>query len=254
MARARGVKRAIERMLGAIYLDGVAREFWRGGRRLLRDARNRFHPPGRALAEEYVARHMVRKLHVGCGNHILEGWLNADQSCAFAHILRLDVLERFPLDDAVFDYVYTEHVIEHIPHARAGFMLSECRRVLKPGGKLRISTPDLAFLLDLRTPDKSALQADYVAWSLREFVPETREAGDAAVINNFMRNWGHQFIYDEIALRAVLAAAGFTAITRRELGGSFDEALRGLENEGRMPPGFLKLESLILEATRPATA
>lgn len=250
MANPRRLRGAVERVLGAAYLDGVAREFWRGGRRLVRDVRNRLNPSDRALVEKYIAGHAVRKLHLGCGSHLLDGWLNADQSSASAHVLRLDVTQRFALDDAVFDYVYSEHLIEHLPLAAARFMLTECHRVLKPGGKVRISTPDLAFLLDLGRRDKSALQAEYVAWCLREFVRDAPDGGDAAVINNFMRNWGHQFIYDEATLRSSLARAGLTAITRRELGQSPDEALRGLENEGRMPPGFLKLETLTLEGTK----
>ena len=253
MASARSLKAAVERVLGAVYLDGVAREFVRAARRLASDVRNRLHPPDRGLVESYIAGHAVRKLHLGCGSHVLDGWLNADQSSPFAHVMRLDVTQRFPLGDSMFDYVYSEHVIEHVPRAQASFMLSECYRVLKPGGKVRISTPDLAFLIDLARQDKSALQVDYLAWSIREYALDAAHGGDAIVINNFMHNWGHRFIYDEGTLRASMEEAGFAAIARRELGRSPDEALRDLENESRMPPGFLKLETMTLEGTRPAS-
>jgi len=74
---------------------------------------------------------------------------------------------------------------------------------------------------------------------------------DAAfVINNFVRDWGHQFIYDENTLRSSLERAGFTKITKYELNQSDHDALRNLENEKRMPDGFLKLETLALEATK----
>ncbi|MEO7741965.1 MAG: methyltransferase domain-containing protein [Usitatibacter sp.] len=246
------MKAAVARVLQAVYLDGVARELLRGARRLARDARNRVSSPDSAIVASYFAAHPVPKLHLGCGPHFLDGWLNADQSAASANVLRFDVTQRFPLDDAAFDYVYSEHLIEHVPRAQGSFMLSECHRVLRPGGKVRISTPDLAFLLDLCRPDKSALQLDYVAWSLREWVQDAPHGSDALVINNFMRNWGHQFIYDEWTLRSHLERAGFAAIARCELGQSSDEALRGLQNEGRMPPGFLRLETMTLEATKPA--
>lgn len=65
-----------------------------------------------------------------------------------------------------------------------------------------------------------------------------------------MRNWGHQFIYDEKTLSLTLRSAGFSDITRCELNASDDDALRGIENESRLPQGYLALESMTLEATK----
>jgi hypothetical protein len=45
--------------------------------------------------------------------------------------------------------------------------------------------------------------------------------------------------------------AGFGNIRSFVLGGSDDPELRGLENESRMPAGFLKLESITVEGERP---
>jgi hypothetical protein len=67
-----------------------------------------------------------------------------------------------------------------------------------------------------------------------------------------VRDWGHQFIYDEKILRSMLESVGFCDVVRSSLGESDDEEFRGLENEGRMPEGFLALETIVLEATRPA--
>jgi hypothetical protein len=47
-----------------------------------------------------------------------------------------------------------------------------------------------------------------------------------------------------------LEKAGFTKIVRCDLRESKDGALRNLENEKRMPKGFLKLESFTLEGTK----
>ena len=70
------------------------------------------------------------------------------------------------------------------------------------------------------------------------------------VINNFMRDWGHLFIYDEKILRYSLEIAGFENITKCDLNNSEVDALRNLENEKRVPEGFLQLESLTLEGTK----
>jgi hypothetical protein len=71
------------------------------------------------------------------------------------------------------------------------------------------------------------------------------------VINNFVRAWGHQFIYNKPTLTEALEKTGFTHIQEATLGVSEDPAFCGLENQQRMPPGFLSLESLALEASKP---
>ena len=41
------------------------------------------------------------------------------------------------------DIVFCSHVFEHIPHTRLPIVLSEINRILRPGGILRLLTPDL---------------------------------------------------------------------------------------------------------------
>src|SRR5262245_38028533 len=69
-------------------------------------------------------------------------------------------------------------------------MLKECNRVLRPGGKLRVSTPDLKFLLDLYEPTKE-LQRRYIKWSTDQCIPWAPRPSGAFVINNFVRGFGH---------------------------------------------------------------
>ena len=61
----------------------------------------------------------------------------------------MDATALFPLPDASFDYIFSEHVIEHMSYADGGRMLRECLGVLKPGGRIRIATPNLVRLLGL---------------------------------------------------------------------------------------------------------
>lgn len=208
----------------------------------------------RKIARSYLDSHTVRKLHIGSGANLLPGWLNSDFYPKAPGVLHLDARGRFPFADGQFDYVFSEHMIEHIAYAKGAAMLGECCRVLKPGGKLRISTPDLAFLLDLGRGDRTDLQNEYIRWSIGKFVKHAPVAEPAFVINNFVRRWGHLFIYDETTLRAAFTAAGFDPVVRRALNESDDDALRDLENERRLPKGFLRLETMTLEGTKPATA
>ncbi|MDX1948562.1 MAG: methyltransferase domain-containing protein [Pirellulaceae bacterium] len=204
----------------------------------------------RSLTRTYLRGPDPKLLHLGCGGNRLTGWLNSDLYPNSRSVLHLDATRQFPLPADQFDAVFSEHMIEHIPRAAGARMLAECQRVLKPGGRIRISTPDLAFLIDLYRPDKSDLQRRYIAWATERFIPDA-PAGDVYVINNFVRDWGHQFIYDEPTLAAAMQAAGFEEISRCELNRSQHQSLANLENESRLPVGFLRLETLILEGVKP---
>jgi hypothetical protein len=70
------------------------------------------------------------------------------------------------------------------------------------------------------------------------------------VINNYMRDWGHRFIYDVAVLRFSLETAKFKNVIKCSLGYSEIEELRGLEHESRLPEGFLRLETITLEAEK----
>ncbi len=141
-------------------------------------------------------------------------------------------------------------MIEHISYSGGFNMLSECYRILKNNGKIRISTPDLQFLIDLYKKDKSKLQDEYIKWSTNNCIKSAPYADATFVINNFVRDWGHLFIYDEKTLRSSLERAGFTNIVKCELNCSENKELLNLENDTRMPKGFLKLETFTLEATK----
>jgi SAM-dependent methyltransferase len=220
-------------------------------RRFARSARRGFGRLDRRLIGSYLADAAPRKLHLGCGLQPLPGWLNTDLEPPQRTVVALDVARPFPFADATFDHVYSQHLIEHLPYAAGQRKLAECLRVLRPGGRLRIATPDLRFLLALAGEQPSELELAYVRRATEIYFPGAGEPSPVFAINNFFRNWGHRFLYDEALLRRCLAGVGFVDVERRELGESGDPELRGLENEARLPPGFLRLETLVLEAGRP---
>jgi len=154
------------------------------------------------------------------------------------------------MGDQQFDYVFSEHMIEHIPYLEGFSMLSECYRILREGGTIRITTPNLAFLIDLYKNDNSDVQNEYMKFATDGFIKYAPCVDSTFVINNFVRHWGHQFIYDEKTLRAAMERAGFKKVTRRELNESDAVALRALEDTNRMPERFLRLESFTLEGTK----
>ena len=206
--------------------------------------------PDEALNARLLGAHLgqdgEKRLQLGTGMNLLPGWLNSDFRHNNADTFALDVTRPFPLPDAAFDFVFCEHMIEHITLAEARGMLAECRRVLKPGGVLRVATPSLGFLVRLMGTDRSDLEERYLQWAWENFGGEG-PANVAVVVNGFVRNWGHQFIYDHATLREAMRTAGFARVAERRFQESPYPALRGLEFARRMPPGFLELESMIYE-------
>jgi len=63
------------------------------------------------------------------------------------NIIRHDLRRGIPFPDAAFDAVYSSHFLEHLPRPAAMPMLAEVRRVLVPGGVVRIVVPDLELVV-----------------------------------------------------------------------------------------------------------
>ncbi|MFN8575961.1 MAG: methyltransferase domain-containing protein [Candidatus Sericytochromatia bacterium] len=202
------------------------------------------------IIQDYFNTQDRFKLHIGCGSNTHNDWLNSDYFPESNKILHLDATEVFPFSSGTFDYIFSEHMIEHISYSQGFNMLNECYRILTENGKIRISTPDFKFLNDLYIENKSDLQKEYIKWSIDNFIQDAPYYDSIFVINNFVRDWGHLFIYDEKTLRLLLEKAGFSKIVRCNLNESEDIELQDLENINRLPKGFLKLESITLEATR----
>jgi predicted SAM-dependent methyltransferase len=208
----------------------------------------------------YLASHPVRKLQIGAGPNPLAGWLNSDVSPddhPHSHgdeITFLDAAKRFPFEDATFDYVLSEHMIEHLSEAGAHVMLAECFRVLRPGGRIRIATPNLAAIVGIYEDPLSDLQRHYVDWVMTTFRPEVRGGNPRCyVMNQMFTAYGHRFIYDHETLTLMITAAGFSDVAHYRPGQSDDPALRGVERHGQLlgDEDVNNFETMVLEATRP---
>src|SRR3954470_6184454 len=57
-----------------------------------------------------------------------------------AYFTELDIAEPLPFADGAVDWVYAEHLIEHVSLTVGIGWLAEIRRILAPGGLLRITT------------------------------------------------------------------------------------------------------------------
>jgi predicted SAM-dependent methyltransferase len=199
----------------------------------------------------YFRKNRVRKLHIGSQQLVLPGWLNTEfgRPCSWRQIY-LDARRRFPFQDNSFAYVFSEHMIEHVSYCDGLHMLSECKRILRPGGKIRIATPDLARIIRAYFSGDAEAR-EYVEWSRNACSLPASPGTGCHFLNHFVRSWGHMFIYDRLTLREALSSAGFEAIVEYNLGQSADASLTNLEchhlNIGEANNRF---ETMVMEAQK----
>lgn len=204
--------------------------------------------------KDYFSSNSTVKLHIGCGNNRYPGWLNTDISeMACKHgAVYMDAGATFPFPDDSFDYVYSEHLFEHLSYSQAVNMLRECHRVMKPSGVIRIATPNIQFLINLYQNPEDPTNKAYIKWSAEgdgrgPSLPEHA----VYVINKFHKAWGHMFIYDEETLSDLMRENGFSNIHRCEISESTEPALQNVEGHFKyMPYVFYQLETMILEGKK----
>lgn len=81
-------------------------------------------------------------LNLGCGSRYHPDWINIDIAARGPEVIQHDLSRGIPLPDESCDVVYHAAVLEHLRCADALAFLIECRRVLKPGGTVRVGVPD----------------------------------------------------------------------------------------------------------------
>ena len=80
------------------------------------------------------------KLNIGCKNDLRKDYINIDFKDFGQELIR-DVTRGLPFSDETVDEIYTSHFFEHLENKDVSFVLDECVRVLKKGGRLIIIVP-----------------------------------------------------------------------------------------------------------------
>lgn len=144
------------------------------------------------------------RLHLGCGSVHLPGFVSIDQA-AYDHIdFQQDVRDLSNFMDESIELIYACHVLEYFDLQEAVDVLREWRRVLEPGGTLRLAVPDFDALLKVYRASGSLAA---ILGPLYGRMVLADGSGSYKAIY-------HKTVYTFELLSTILSAAGFRGIRR----------------------------------------
>ena len=173
------------------------------------------------------------KLHVGCGDKHLDGWINIDQQALPGVDVVADVTGGLKFSNV--EAVYAEHFLEHLPITAALDFMVEAHRVLGSDGVIRLSTPNL----------------DWVWLTHYRLEASEGEKSTMAVnLNRAFHGWEHQFLWNREMLTKALTACGFVGLSWHRYGESSVPVFRGLERHETYEDNAELPHVLIVEARK----
>lgn len=152
-------------------------------------------------------------LNLGCTDHPRQGFFNVDLENASAD-LQLAPGTALPWERGTVPGIYSAHLLERLDRNQGIRLLHECRRVLQPGGVLRLVTTDLLALLDDYRNDR--------------IHPETPGIGRGERLNRALRQ--QAWTWDAEELTRVCKMVGLVPVSGIVAGISSDAQLNGLES------------------------
>lgn len=183
----------------------------------------------------------IERVNLGCGPVLVPGYFNIDFTGRPDY--RLDLSrDDLPIRDGSLDAVICISAINYFSYSRAGELIREAHRVLRPGGVARFGVQDLELLAHKYVEKDAAFFFQKLPNGADRI--EGRTLGDKFV--SYFYGYaihGHpcRYVYDYESLANLFRAAGFATIERRAYR---DSRLAGIEQIDNRPDQMFFLEAV----------
>lgn len=201
----------------------------------------------RPLARRRLARALSGsgapyKIEVGAHIGTLPGWISTDVCWRTRHYL--DAASPWPVPQGCASHVYSDNMIEHLSLDANRRFFRQAARALRPGGTIRLITPDVERLARLYLQGGAEARWHLDSMRSRGYAADHRVDLLRSIFQDCGHHRGYLWCLDSISTE--LTAAGFSAVRRQEAGHSEDPELRGLERRSERPesPIFLVVEAV----------
>jgi SAM-dependent methyltransferase len=191
----------------------------------------------------------IHYINLGSGTDALQGFINIDFFTTAGIDYGTDLRYPLMIEDEAVDGIFCEHTLEHLNYREADSLLKDCRRILKPGGAIRIVVPDLSLFLRnycerngewFREWERLMFRESVVAERLERTLGSPLEA-----ISFVTQEYGHSSSWDFETLRNHLERSGFLDIVETSFRkGRCERLLVDMDAEDR------KFVSLYVEAVK----
>lgn len=190
-------------------------------------------------------------LNLGCGSRYHPNWINIDIASRASAVIQHDLSRGIPLPDESCDVVYHAAVLEHMRRSDAKAFLSECYRVMKPGGIVRVGVPNLEKICQLYLSRLTAalngektVAHDYDWIMLELFDQIVREKGGGGMLDYLRQNPlpNETFVYERIGEegRELVKALRSSSVCLRRGSHSLPAFLHKLRRGFRTLPSLAK--------------
>jgi predicted SAM-dependent methyltransferase len=112
----------------------------------------------------------MKLLNIGCGENFHNHWINIDIAPVNSIVVKHNIVNSIPFPDNSVDVIYHAHLLEHLQKKDGENFVTECHRVLIPGGIIRIVVPNLEEIVSNYTEFlRDALKGDKLAEANYDF-------------------------------------------------------------------------------------
>ena len=136
-----------------------------------------------------------------------------------------DLRRGIPLEDKSVDYIYSSHLLEHIPFRELILFLNECKRVLKDKGVFSVCVPNFRYYVDAYSKGKIYENPSYY----KEAITDTSSKIDQLNYMAYM-DQQHKYMFDEENLLNILINVGFRSVKLRSFDPFIDSKKRDFES------------------------